>query len=222
MVLSLRLQAVLELVQCTNILADIGTDHAYLPIEACKLDLCKTAIACDINKGPLEIANANINAAGLNSRIQTRLGDGLKPLNPNEADAIVISGMGGMRIWNILKEETDKARFAKKLILQPQHDLEELRRKLHSEGYSISAEKLVQEDNRFYVILLAFYSGEITTWTPQQYFLGKTLHQSFAFLPYLLQQQDKINRYIHAVHDKTVAKMQLKWIEEAICLQSNG
>jgi len=216
MVLSLRLQAVLDFLQGTNVLADIGTDHAYLPIEACKLDLCKTAIACDINKGPLEIANANINAAGLNARIQTRLGDGLKPLNRDEADSIVISGMGGMRIWNILKEETEKARFAKKLILQPQHDLEELRRKLHSEGFTISAEKLVQEDSRFYIIQLAHYSGDIEAWTPEEYFLGKTLHESPAFLPYLRHQQDKINRYIHAIHDKTAAKMQLKWIGDRL------
>ena len=216
MALSLRLSTILNLARGSNTLADIGTDHAYLPIEACAANLCNTAIACDINKGPLETAAANIRAAGLSNRIQTRLGDGLAPLNTNEADCIVISGMGGMRIWNILQNEPEKARYAKKLILQPQHDLEELRKNLHGSGYDITAEELVIEDSRFYVILVVAYTDEVTQWTEQEYFFGKHLAQSRDFLRYLHYHQDKIARYIQSISDgdtRQLAEMRLKWIE---------
>jgi len=219
MALSLRLQAVLGLVKGGDVLADIGTDHAYLPIEAIKLGFCKKAIACDINKGPLEIATANIQLVTTCYQLETRLGDGLKPLNKNEADCIVISGMGGMRIWNILQAEPEKAKYAKKLILQPQHDLEELRKNLHGAGYEISTEKLVYEDSRFYVILQAAYTGEVIAWTEQEYFLGKHLKASPYFLQYLQYIKDKIARYIQSINDENtrqLAEMQMMWIQDKI------
>jgi len=217
MALSLRLHAVLDLVKGSEVLADIGTDHAYLPIEAVEIGFCKRAIACDINKGPLEIAAANIQLARTSCQLETRLGDGLKPLNNNEADCIVISGMGGMRIWSILQTEPSKAKFAKKLILQPQHDLEELRRSLHCAGYEINTEKLVCEDSRFYVILLAAYTGNITTWTEQEYFLGKHLQDSPYFLLYLEHLKNKIARYIQLINDENtrqLAEMHMRWIQD--------
>jgi len=216
MALSLRLQAVLGLVKGSEILADIGTDHAYLPIEAVRGSFCKKAIACDINKGPLEIAAANIRAVGLSCQIETRLGDGLKPLMDNEADCAVISGMGGMRIWSILQAEPAKVQYAKKLILQPQQNLEELRKLLHGAGYDISTEKLVYEDSRFYVILLATYTGNVLTWTEQEYFLGKYLQESPGYSLYLQYQKDKIARYIQSIkddEDREIAEMRLGWIE---------
>jgi len=220
MALSLRLQAVLDLVRHSKILADIGTDHAYLPIEAVRAGLCEKAIACDINKGPLEIAAANIAMVQLSDRIETRLGDGLKPIHQNETDCVVISGMGGMRIWNILHTEQEKAKFAKKLILQPQHNIEALRKNLHNAGYEISAEKLVYEDARFYVILLAHYTGAISTWTEQAYFFGKYTAESPHFLRYLKYHQDKISRYIQSIKDddaRRIAETRLKWIGELLC-----
>jgi len=218
MSLSLRLQAILNLINSCEVLADIGTDHAYLPIEAVNVGFCKKAIACDINTGPLEIATANIKAAGLSNHITTRLGDGLAPLKENEADCIVISGMGGMGIWNILQAEQAKAQYAKKLILQPQHDLEALRKKLHSSGYSITDERLIREDSRFYVILAATYTGEISTWTAQEYFLGKHLMAPTNpdFLLYLQYHQDKIARYIQSINDSSArqtAELRLSWIK---------
>jgi len=221
MSLSLRLQTILNLINGCEVLADIGTDHAYLPIEALNAGFCKKAIACDINKGPLEIAAANIRATGFSTHIMTRLGDGLAPLKENEADCIVISGMGGMRIWNILQSERAKAQYAKKLILQPQHDLEELRKKLHASGYNITDEKLVREDSRFYVILVAAYMGEVSTWTAQEYFFGKHLMMpgNPDFLLYLQYHQDKIARYIQSINDfdaRQKAEMRLDWINSRI------
>jgi len=216
MMLSKRLHTVLGQVGSCDVLADIGTDHAYLPIEACNANICKTAVACDVNQGPLQSAQANIKEAGHTGRIETRLGNGLEPLNKNEADCIVISGMGGMRIWDILQQDPNKARYASKLILQPQHDLEALRRKLHSAGFEITDEKLVLEDARFYVILQAAYTGKITTWKNHEYFLGKFLTYEPFFAQYLQYNHEKISRYIQSINDcdaKQQAEQRMKWLE---------
>ena len=210
MALSLRLQAILEYASGCNVLADIGTDHAYLPIEACKTNACNRAIACDLNKGPLEIAAANIKAAGLHRRIETRLGNGLAPLGINEADCISISGMGSTTMWDILQDEPCKAKTAKRLILQPQHDyLDVFRKNLHGAGYNIEAEELVYEDSRFYVVLTASYVGvgEVAAWTEREYFIGKFLHDSPHFGEYLAYHRSKIARYIHVVGDSGVREL---------------
>lgn len=198
--LSQRLGQILALAKGSHVLADIGTDHAYLPIEACRLDICQKAIACDINQGPLKIATANIQEAAFTQRIETRLGDGLEPLGEGEADTIVISGMGGIRMWHILQGQATKAQFAKKLILQPQHNLEELRRYLHGGGYQILDEQLVMEsDTRFYVILVAHYTGVVDIWTAEAYILGKFLSERPHYLAYLQYHHQKMTRYIQDI-----------------------
>jgi len=217
MVLSRRLMTVLDLVRKCEILADIGTDHGFLPIEACNMWLCEKAISCDINKGPLEVAKANIAAAGLSQRIETRLGDGLRPLGDNEADCIVISGMGGMRIWSILQAEPKKASFAKKLVLGPQHNIPELRKNLHGMRYEIFEEKLVYEDSRFYVILAAAHTGKVKAWTEQEYYLGKYLHNSENFVKYLRYHEEQITGYIDSLNhhnSRQLAEKRLSWIRE--------
>jgi len=208
-----RLQTVLELITQCETLADIGTDHAYLPIEAVGMGLCKKAIACDVNKGPLEIAAANIHAAGFPDTIETRLGDGIKPLGENEADCIAICGMGGALIIKILEQDLPKARHAK-LILQPQYSQERLRRYLHSANFTFS-EELVAENSRYYTILCATYTGVAQAYTNSEYFIGKLGH-SPVFPQYLQHLQYKISRYIQQITDTATrekAEEQLRWIE---------
>ena len=219
-----RLRALLDCVEKCKILADIGTDHAYLPIEAIRKNICERAIACDIVPGPLNIASQNIRAAGLQARIETRLGDGLNPLSQNEADCIVIAGMGGMNIINIISAAQKKCQGdgsvdnAPRLILQPQHDLEELRRFLHKNLYNIIEEKLIRERERFYVILISQRANEneIATYTDAEYFTGKIISPHFT--DYLREKHKKISGYINSVSDeksRELAKKQMKWLEEA-------
>ncbi|MCL2218033.1 MAG: class I SAM-dependent methyltransferase [Defluviitaleaceae bacterium] len=227
--LSPRLQAVLELISEKDtkpcVLADIGTDHAYLPIEAVRANLCERAIASDINSGPLKIAETNIRAAGLSERIETRLGDGLKPLNPGEADCIVIAGMGGKRIIHILESgfETSikdsrtcpRHCLPQCVILQPQHDLEELRRELHAHGFEITHEKLAREASRFYVIIHAQKANNISVWPEKKYFLGEPDKDTELWQAYLRQRQDKIKRYIYSISDEAdrqKAEQKLQWL----------
>ena len=220
MPLSARLQGVLDFVvrRETKVLADIGTDHAFLPIEACRLNVCERAIACDLNKGPAKIAARNIESAGLSHRIETRVGDGLQPLSPGEADCIAICGMGGVRMWNILKDRQEQAR----LILQPQQNLPEFRNLLTSNGYDILDEQMVLEDSQFYVIFSAIYAGSNNTapWTEKECFLGRHLmaknSDSEMWQLYLSEKRAQIERYIHVNHEPTRehATQRLNWIKE--------
>ena len=201
-----------------DVLADIGTDHGYLPIEAVTQGFCKRAIACDIRSGPLGMAEANIRAARLSSVIETRLGDGLKPLKCGEADSIVISGMGGTLIWKIINDN-EKAKAAKRLILQPQHDIEGLRKNLHSVGFEIFDEKLVF-DSRFYVILVVCYTGTITDWAEKEYFLGKHIEKNEYRRQYFNELKKKLAGYIHRITDekaRKTAENQYVWLEEELC-----
>ena len=225
MVLSPRLQAVLDLIASgadqKNILADIGTDHAYLPIVAVEQGICEKAIACDLHPGPLTIASENIREAGLCDKIETRLGNGLAPLSAGEASCIVVAGMGGMRIWGILLEGMEQARAAKKLILQPQHDTVLLRKNLHEARFEIQDERLVKEivggKEHFYVIIAACYTGEVTQWTEKEYFLGKFLIEAGGdiFTAYKQREREKIEAYISRIKDNSALKdthMKLNWL----------
>ena len=223
--LSPRLQAVLGFCRSLHtpcgVLADIGTDHAYLPIAAVQHEVCKSAIACDLHPGPLKIAVKNIRYAGLHERIETRLGDGLMPLSPSECDCIVVAGMGGMRIWSIVLEGMAQAQAAKRLILQPQHDIVLLRKNLHSAGFEIEDEQLAREvvsgKEHFYVVLAARYKGEVTAWAEREYFLGKFLIEKAGedFTAYKACERDKIEAYIASVKDEAMlqnAKKRFEWL----------
>ena len=121
--LSKRLQAVADLVTPGMRLADVGTDHAYIPIYLTQNGLVPSAIAMDINKGPLERADTHILEHGLDGKIVTRLSDGLVNLKMEEADTMIAAGMGGGLVIHILNEDPAKTRSLKELILQPQSEL---------------------------------------------------------------------------------------------------
>lgn len=152
MEISKRLKAVSDMVLFET-LADIGTDHGYVPIYLCKKGKIKKAVACDINKGPLEKAEKNIAQYGLSDVISVRLGNGLKSIKPFEAETIVIAGMGGMLISEILESSFDVTASAKQLVLQPQLDVKKVRKFVHKSGFKISDEEMIFEDGIFYNIL---------------------------------------------------------------------
>jgi len=278
-----------------RVLADIGTDHAYLPIEAIKRGICERAIACDVAEGPLKAAAKNVQAAALDiedsapnmnnaaldtrevalcEKIETRLGDGLRVLHPGEADCIVIAGMGGMNICEILASspqiakgelrqgnrenmlehgnlnhkmlEGEAAQGCKKppqLILQPQHGQEELRRFLHTNMYTIIEETLVQERERFYVIMVAqavtdacidecadvnantdictsVGTDNVDMYSEAEYFTGRfSPKKNPALLPYLHKQHEKISQFINNIPhptEQSAVQTRLQWLHELI------
>ncbi len=151
--LSYRLQAVAELVTDGYRMADIGTDHAYVPIWLVKTDRIPGAIAADVNEGPLLRAEENIKANGLEDRIETRLSDGFSALKPGEVQSAVLAGMGGGLMIRILKEGAVVAGCLEECILQPQSEVEKVRAFLLKEGFLFLDENMVQDDGKYYPMM---------------------------------------------------------------------
>ena len=160
-----RLMTAVAYVRGGRLLADIGTDHAYLPIYLCEQGILTPvaagngeilcAVAADINKGPVERADQHIAAAGLTSRIKTRQTDGLDGLDAYDPADIVIFGMGGELIAAILAASPWVNREGRRLILQPMTHAEKLREYLLSAGYAIVGETLSREGERIYQTICA-------------------------------------------------------------------
>ncbi len=150
-----RLLKVKNLVEKSNIVLDVGTDHGYVPISLITEKRAVKVIAADINEGPLKNADKNIRLAGLSDFIELRLGSGLAPLQKGEADTVIIAGMGGILIADILKESYEKAIAVNKLILQPMYSQEVLRKYLAENGFEIIKEYLVRENEKIYNIIEA-------------------------------------------------------------------
>ena len=153
MELSPRLAAVAAWVPRGARVADIGTDHALLPVWLLEQGIASGAIAADLRPGPLEAARRTVQKHGLTGRISFRLCDGLSGVLPHEADTVVIAGMGGETILGILSAAPWTRDAGIQLLLQPQSAFPELRGWLVSSGYQIRRERIVREGNRFYVIL---------------------------------------------------------------------
>ena len=161
MLLSKRLQAVADLVTPGNRLADIGTDHGYVPIWLYEQGRIPSALAMDLREGPLQRAKEHIRMHGLDEKIKTRLSDGLEKLLPGEADSIVIAGMGGMLVVKILTQGQAVLDSVQELILQPQSDLDAVREYLHRTGFVIVQEEMVFEEGKYYPMMKAVH-GENT------------------------------------------------------------
>lgn len=141
--------------------ADIGTDHAYLPIYLMGINKISFAVAADINKGPLDKAKENIEKYGYNDSIKTVLCDGLKKVSPEEVDDIAIFGMGGELIVKIIDEAPWLKDSSKRLILQPMTHPEKLREYLCTNGFTIVDESLSYDRGKIYQTICAEYYGLI-------------------------------------------------------------
>lgn len=153
MKLSKRLEAVAGLVSDSQCVADVGTDHGYIPIYLVENQKAEKAIAMDINKGPLLRAEENIEIHGLANQIETRLSDGLKKVLPGECDAVVIAGMGGNLVIKILEEGKHIRQSVREWILQPQSELWKVREYLVANEYCIVDEDIVEEDGKIYPMM---------------------------------------------------------------------
>jgi tRNA (adenine22-N1)-methyltransferase len=189
-----RLFMNISIAEPCNVLADVGCDHAYISIFAIENEIAKKAIAMDLRKGPLSKAKANIEERGLQSKIDTRLGNGLEALKPDEADAILISGMGGITICQILDEGLDKLGSVKQLILQPQSDLELVRRKIEELGMHIESEKMCIEDGKFYTCMKAVPGRASSYNNESDYTFGRLLieEKNEVLRQFLIKRNEKI------------------------------
>ena len=139
------------------IIMDVGTDHGYIPIYLVKNNIAKKVIASDINKDPLKKARINASFDGVLDKIEFRLGGGLEPLKNKEAECIIIAGMGGNLIRDILEHDLNKVKNLNYLILQPAQNPEVLREYLYTNNYEVLEEDLCLDEGKYYEIFKVRY-----------------------------------------------------------------
>lgn len=187
--LSQRLKALANLVPQGKRAADIGTDHGLLPCYLITEKISPYVIAVDMNKGPLEAARSNIERYNLNGLVDLRLGDGLETLKPYEADVIIIAGLGGGTIVDILKGSSEVANTALKLIFQPMTGSEAIRSWLQDNSWAITQEDLIYEDGRVFEIIAA-EKGKMGKLSQAETLFGPILiKRKHPYLSILLQKE---------------------------------
>ncbi len=159
-------------------LADIAADHCYISLLALENKKVDYVIASDLNKGPLETGKANIKEFGYEDKIETRLGSGLETIKIGEVESIIIAGIGGNLMLNLMQQEVEKLRSFKQLILQPQNEEIEVKRFIHSIGFSIKDESYVLEKGMRYIILNCFNKEEDVAYTEKDYLIGRNIDES--------------------------------------------
>lgn len=184
-----RLQAAANFVPQGCILADIGTDHAYLPVWLLKKNLIARAVAGDIAAGPCQAARNTVSMFGVQDRVEVRQGSGLEVLQAGEVDCAAICGMGGSTIISILEADMEIAASIQRLVLQPMAGAAGLRKWLVEHGWYLVAEDLVDEPTHFYEIICV-ERGADAKYTAAEYFVGPTLlRQGHALLAKQLTRQ---------------------------------
>ena len=154
--ISKRLELVASFVPQGAVLLDVGSDHAYLPIDLVERGQIEGAIAGEVVEGPYQSAVKNVEAHGLKEKIQVRLANGLASFEESDqVSVITIAGMGGRLIATILEEGLDKLANVERLILQPNNREDDLRIWLQDHGFQIVAESILEEAGKFYEILVA-------------------------------------------------------------------
>ena len=172
MAVNSRLMKIAGMIQKGDRVADIGTDHAYLPVFLIREGIASFVYACDVADGPLLNAKANIERLKAKN-IELRKGDGLNAVKPQEADTFIIAGMGGDLIIKILSDCDWIKNERYELLLQPMTSVEDLHAFLIKNGFEIKEEQAVISAGRVYSVIKAVYSGNCREVSPKDYYLGK-------------------------------------------------
>lgn len=189
--ISERLKCVAGLVNKGARVADIGTDHAYLPIYLVQNEISNKVYACDVRKEPLRRAKLHIDEYGLSDKITTQLCDGLKGINKGDVDTVTICGMGGKLMKNILKAGIDKLGDNTQLVLSAQSELRDFRKYLLETGIDIKSEHMLLEDGKYYFIFDCVYN------TQDEYYLNETNIQQNNIYEHVAVAGDIHNNNIH-------------------------
>lgn len=172
--IGVRLEAIGNLVPQGCTLADVGTDHAYLPVWLLQKNRITHAVAGDIAEGPCRAARSTVAMYGVKDKVEVRLGSGLKVLQPGEVECVTIAGMGASTMIDIFEEAEAVTASLKHLVLQPMAGAASLRRWLCEHGWVIVDEDLVEDGVHFYEIISAV-PGEKSQYSDAEYLIGPVL-----------------------------------------------
>lgn len=206
-----RLQQIAAFARSGSRLADIGTDHALLPVQLIRQGVCTYVIASDVKKGPVAAATRTVMEAGLTEKIAIRLGDGLSTVSPDEVDDIVIAGMGGETIIAILEAAPWVKSDHYRLILQPMTRAEKLRRFLWENGFEIEREQVVQDGQHWYTVLQVGYTGVAVNPDAFSCYVGRILLSEGA--PYLRLVAKRLQKQQQGGYNEEIARV-LQKLEE--------
>ena len=170
-----RLAMTADLVPLGVAVADIGSDHAYLPVHLVRAGVCSRAIASDIGEGPLENARKTVLRAGLGQTIALRLSDGFSRFAPTDADCWIMAGMGGTLMARLLDAAPWLCAPDTVIVAQPMRHAEELREWLISHGFRIERESACRDAGRAYLALRAVYDGVVRAYPPGYVYYGELL-----------------------------------------------
>ena len=235
MEISKRLEWIASYVQPGDRVADIGTDHGYIPIYLAQNNISPKVIAMDINFGPLEKAKNNIAAYHQEDKVEVRLSNGLMTLDEDEVDCVIICGMGGRLIDQILRESKEKLHTYKRWIISPHKDIEIVRKTLLELGVAIIDEDMIYEDGHYYTLISAITDTKDVAYLPYSpnenplYFVyGKCLvtkkhpllmeqlemkNTRDTQLIFILKEKGIINRIAELEHDIAIRKKVIKWMQ---------
>lgn len=227
--LSLRLQKAAEFVPQDARLADIGSDHAYLPVALMLQEKISYGIAGEVVVGPYESAKRQVAKNGLEKSIDVRLADGLEAVElSDQVSAITICGMGGVLIRDILQRGKDKNRLSGKerLILQPNVGERQLRQWLVNEHYTITHEAIIEENNKVYEVIVADKLSKAPEYSAKELFFGPVLlnDKNTVFIAkwqHKLEKSEKILASLHQSDQDVAEKIQeveqeIEWIKEVL------
>lgn len=169
-----RLAQVASLIPMDANLVDIGTDHGYVPIWLLQNKRIRSAIAMDVNKGPLARAKENRDKYGFTNVMDLRLSNGLEKLNSGEGDCVLMAGMGGPLMIRIIDEGRKNASSIQTWVLQPQSEIPSVRRYLHDHHFKIIDEIILKDEGKYYMAMKAI-PGTDTPWKDIEYLFGKFL-----------------------------------------------
>lgn len=196
MKLDSRLMAIAMLVRKDRVFADIGTDHAYLPVYLVENGIISKAIAADLRVGPLENAKDAVVSYGFTEQIELRLSDGLDNFKENEVEEIAVAGMGGLLISQFIERTGWLKNENIHLILQPMTHVEELRKTLFDNGFIIDKEVVAEDGDKLYIILSAYYYADATAYTDFDLIVGKLPHND----------DELSKKYLAKIYDKHYKK----------------
>lgn len=216
-----RLRTVAHMCAKGAVVADIGTDHGYLPIYLVQEGIVRSAIAMDLRKGPLDKAKKHICDNCLEDRIQTRLSDGLEKLSENEADIITICGMGGRLIADIVTKGMNVITRNTTLIVSPQSEVGDFRHFLVSQRLVVDDEKMLKEDGKYYFIIKCRKSDEnvYSEYSETQYQYGWKLLESKdkTLYEYLIKEKetnDGISNSLKKDESNPTVKLRLQQLSQ--------